>query len=188
MARPSSGIFAAIAVLIVLAAPTAASAASPGKPHAKPTQAPKVKAPKVKAAAAQSPLPVFDCAADNGDGTTEFFFSYSLPGDATVSIKVGGANDVDPDHNVGQPTLFQPGTHSAFSVVTGHSVVRWRLAGHSAEGNAGNLCTTPPIVAEAGSWLVLPAATAGPLLIWFGWHVRRQRRAGVAPSDELVGD
>ena len=183
MARPSSQIFAAVAALIVVATPTAAAAAQPGKPH--PTH---TKAAKAKAAVAQPPLPVFDCAADNGDGTTEFFFSYSLPGEATVSIKVGGANDVDPGGNVGQPALFQPGTHSAFSVVTRHSVVRWRLAGHSAEGNADNLCTTPPIVAEAGSWLVLPAATAGPLLIWFGWHVRRQRRAGGAAIDEVIGD
>ena len=143
------------------------------------------------AATAYSPVPSFTCAAANGDGTFTYFFGYSLAGTDTVTVPIGPDNQLTSDNtgnnlntnysydkqDRGQPTTFAPGAHpDAFSVTTSDTSLSWHLSGSRQKASSASLCSNVPVVAEAPSALVLPAAAAAPFAVWFLTMRRRSRR------------
>lgn len=130
-------------------------------------------------AASYSPVPTFDCAAANGDGTFTYFFGYELGGTATVTLPVGPDNQfTSSNHFVGQPTTFSPGPHpDAFSVTTSDGNLQWHLDKTNIRVGSSTLCSNVPVVAEAPGALVMPAAAAAPFAVWFLVMRRRSRRA-----------
>ena len=131
------------------------------------------------AAAGSGPVPTFDCAAANGDGTFTYFFGYSLDGTDTVVIPVGPDNQFTSSNKfVGQPTSFSPGPHpDFFSVTTSDSNQQWHLDKTYIKVDSSTLCTNVPVVAEAPAALVMPLAAAAPFAVWFLTMRRRVRRA-----------
>ena len=144
------------------------------------------------AATAYSPVPSFTCAAANGDGTFTYFFGYSLGGSDSVTVPIGADTQLTSDNtgnslstnystskqDRGQPTIFLPGAHpDAFSLTTSDTSLSWHLAGSRQKASSASLCSNVPVVAEAPSALVLPAAAAAPFAVWFLTMRRRSRRA-----------
>lgn len=128
------------------------------------------------AVAAVEPVPDYSCAVTNGDGTYTFFFSYSYAGSSAVDIPVGTSNHFTPGNDdQGQPTHFTSGTSTQFGVTTTDNRVVWHLGKTNLIANANVLCTSPPVVSEAASRLLLPLAAALPFAAWFVRGRRRNR-------------
>ncbi|CAA9230813.1 MAG: hypothetical protein AVDCRST_MAG50-1183 [uncultured Acidimicrobiales bacterium] len=129
-------------------------------------------------------FPVFECAAPNSDGTFTGFFGYQSGEAASVVMPVGAQNQfTTPAHDRGQPTTIAPGRHVAvFSVrFAAGDQVMWHLKTANAVADATKLCSAPAELAEVGTWLALPAASAASLA---GWVLvqRRRNNQRVAPT------
>lgn len=129
-------------------------------------------------AATAGPVPTFNCAAANGDGTFTYFFGYTLSGALSVTVPIGPDNQFTSNNKlVGQPTTFSPGDHpDSFSVTTSDTSLQWHLDKTNIRVGSATLCTNVPVVAEAPAALVMPLAAAAPFTIWFLTMRRRTRR------------
>lgn len=133
------------------------------------------------AAGAKDVTPIFECAAPNSDGSYTAFFSYDNRSTEEVQAPVGGQNQfTSPPKDRGQPTTFAPGRHVAVfgTRFQAGDTPQWHLGNKSAKANTTTLCSAPAELAENSTWLALPAASVGSVIVWGLLQRRRRSDAG----------
>jgi hypothetical protein len=105
------------------------------------------------AAHTQNVTPILDCSwKDPATGMYNSEFGYNNPNSSAVTVAVGSQNAFTSGglpQNSGQPTTFQPGTHTNVFVVTNQQNIQWDLQYTNINAPGTPTCSSNP---GAGPW------------------------------------
>jgi hypothetical protein len=96
----------------------------------------------------QNVVPVVNCSYKNTTtGMYNIEFGYSNPNSTAVTVAIGSQNAFSSGglpQNSGQPTTFQPGTHTDVFIVTAQQNIQWVLQGTNVNAPGGTTCSSNP--------------------------------------------
>jgi hypothetical protein len=171
------------------AAPTTPTTSAPA-PTAAPTTAPTT-TPTTRPVTTTAPReshsdpevqPVLVCSyLDKATKTYTSVWGYNNKQSSTADVGIGSKNKFsNPSSNVGQPTSFEPGTHTNVFDMTHKGKTTWKLTKYNASAPVkGKTCESPPVPMISAGWaslITLALITVVGGLVLF-WRSRRSRRA-----------
>jgi hypothetical protein len=90
--------------------------------------------------------PIYECGFQTSNGWVTVW-GYTNSSDTQQSVDIGADNHFSPNSDVGQPRVFDPGTHDNVLIVPwdGNGTLQWHLGASKATAAQTPLCASNPV-------------------------------------------